>query len=392
VSAPHLRPSVVIMVETATIYGRRILHGITRYLRSHEPWSVFLEQHELGVEPPPWLGRWKGQGLITRVMTPEFAVWLRKSKLAVVDLNDRIGNAGLPRINSDDEAIGRLAAEHLLDRGFRSFGYCGFSNELWAERRRFGFMQRLTEAGFTSAEFASPWVMSRTESWERQQEQINAWLTPLPRPLGLFACNDMRGQHVLDACTRLNWSVPEEAAVIGVDDDALLCELCDPPLSSVIPSAERIGYEAAELLDQQMRGQPVESADRYLPPVGVFTRQSTDVLAIDDPQTAAAVRFIREQACAGATVSDLLKAVPQSRTVLERKFRKYLGRSPQAEIRNVQIKRARQLLAETDLKLDRIAELCGFEHPEYLSVVFKRETGDTPGQYRRSAHAAPKRS
>jgi LacI family transcriptional regulator len=389
---PHHRPSVVIMVETATIYGRRILHGITRYLRSHEPWSVFLEQHELGVEPPPWLGRWKGQGLITRVMTPEFAVWLRKSKLAVVDLNDRIGNAGFSRINSDDDAIGRLAAEHLLDRGFRSFGYCGFSYELWAERRRLGFSQRLAEAGFPCAAFESAWVMSRTGSWERQQEQINAWLIQLPRPVGLFACNDMRGQHVLDACTRLGWSVPEEAAVVGVDDDALLCELCDPPLSSVIPSAERLGYEAAELLDQLMRGQAPTGADRFLPPVGVSTRQSTDVLAIDDPQTAAAVRFIREQACQGATVADILRAVPQSRTALERKFRKYLGRSPQSEIRNVHIKRARQLLAETDLKLDRIAELCGFEHPEYLSVVFKRETGQTPGHYRRSAHAAPKRS
>jgi len=383
---------VVIMVETATIYGRRILHGITRYLRSHEPWSVFLEQHELGADPPPWLHRWKGQGLITRVMTEEFAAWLKKSKLAVVDLNDRIGNAGFSRINSDDDAIGRLAAEHLLDRGFRSFGFCGFTHELWADRRRAGFARRLADAGFECAGFDSPWVMSRTASWERQQEQITTWLAGLPRPVGLFACNDMRGQHVLDACTRLGWSVPEEAAVVGVDDDALLCELCDPPLSSVIPSSERLGYEAAELLDQLMRGEVVDAADRFLPPVGVFTRQSTDVLAIDDSQTAAAVRFIREQACQGASVADVLRAVPQSRTALERKFRKYLGRSPQGEIRNVQIKRARQLLAETDLKLDRIAELTGFQHPEYLSVVFKRETGQTPGQYRRSALAAPKRS
>jgi LacI family transcriptional regulator len=235
--------------------------------------------------------------------------------------------------------------------------------------------------------------MSKTASWEQQWEQIAKCLRGLPRPVGIFACNDMRGQQVLDACTRLGWSVPEEAAVVGVDDDALLCELSDPPLSSVIPSAERLGYEAAELLDQLMRGEAQPTvADRFLPPVGVSTRQSTDVLAIDDPQTAAAVRFIREQACQGATVADILKAVPQSRTALERKFRKYLGRSPQSEIRNVQIKRAKQLLAETDLKLDRIAELTGFEHPEYLSVVFKRETGQTPGHFRRSAHAAPKRS
>jgi LacI family transcriptional regulator len=381
------------MVETATIYGRRILHGITRYLRSHEPWSVFLEQHELGAEPPPWLNRWKGQGLITRVMSDELALWLRRnSTLAVVDLNDRMTGVGFPRINSDDEAIGRLAAEHLLDRGFRSFGYCGFQGELWADRRQVGFVQRLAEAGCTCAGFESPWAMPRRASWEHQQDQITAWLSSLSRPVGLLACNDMRGQHVLDACSRLGWSVPEEAAVIGVDDDALLCELSDPPLSSVIPNAERLGYEAAELLDQLMQGQTLAPTERFLPPVGVCTRQSTDVLAIDDPQTAAAVRFIREHACQGASVTDVLRAVPQSRTVLERKFRKYLGRSPQAEIRNVQIKRAKQLLAETDLKLERIAELTGFQHPEYLSVVFKRETGQTPGQFRRSALATPKRT
>uniref|UniRef100_A0A7C2JYV1 DNA-binding transcriptional regulator n=1 Tax=Schlesneria paludicola TaxID=360056 RepID=A0A7C2JYV1_9PLAN len=380
------------MVETATIYGRRILHGITRYLRSHEPWSVFLEQHELGAEPPPWLSRWRGQGVITRVMSGEFAAWLRKTKLAVVDLNDRIPNVGFPRINSDDETIGRLAAEHLLDRGFRSFGYCGFSGELWADRRQAGFARRLAAAGFECTTFQSPWVMPRTATWERQQEQITTWLSSLSRPVGLLTCNDMRGQHVLDACTRLGWSVPEEAAVIGVDDDALLCELCEPPLSSVIPNPERLGYEAAELLDQLMRGETATAEDRFLPPVGVSTRQSTDVLAIDDPQTAAAVRFIREHACQGAGVADVLLAVPQSRTALERKFRKYLGRSPQAEIRNVQIKRAKQLLAETDLKLDRIAELTGFEHPEYLSVVFKRITGQTPGQFRRGALATPHRA
>src|SRR6185437_15012889 len=191
------------------------------------------------------------------------------------------------------------------------------------------------------------------------------------------------GQHVLDACQRVNLSVPEEVAVIGADNDMLLCELCDPPLSSVVPNPERIGYEAAALLDRLMRGEKPPSMHLWIEPLGVTTRQSTDVLAIDDPHIAVAVRYIRENACAGATVPDLLQQVPLSRTLLERQFRKYLGRSPQAEIRAVQLKRVKQLLAETDLSLERIAELAGYEHPEYMSVVFKRETGQTPGHYRR---------
>jgi len=385
------RPSVVIMIETATIYGRRLLQGITSYLRSHEPWSVFLEQHELGAEPPAWLRRWKGDGLITRVMTPEFAAWLKQQHLPVIDLNDRLPSSGFPRINSDDQHIGRLAAEHLLERGFQHFGYCGFSEELWSDRRRDGFRDTIADQGVTFSTFDTPWAMPKTASWDRQQEQIAEWLVTLPRPAGLMCCNDMRGQHVLDACTRLGWSVPEEAAVIGVDDDELLCELSDPPLSSVRPNPERIGYLAAALLDSWMQGRAPDAQEEVLPPLGVATRQSSDVLAIDDPQIAAAVRYIRESACRGISVTDVLRTVPQSRTMLERKFRKFLGRSPQAEIRHVQIKRARQLLAETDLKLERIAELTGFQHPEYLSVVFKREVGQTPGEFRRSATSPGKR-
>lgn len=379
------RPSVVIMVETATVYGRTVLQGITRFLRSHEPWSVFLEQHELGAPPPPWLRRWKGDGLITRVMNDELFSWLHRARFPVVDLNDRLPQQGFPRINSDDAQIGRLAAEHLLDRGFRQFAYCGFNGELWADRRLMGFKAALAEQNLACSVFQTPWQMPQTASWERQQAQIAEWLANLPRPLGIMACNDMRGQHVLDVCSRLGWSVPEEAAVIGVDDDVLLCELCDPPLSSVRPNSERVGYEAAALLDQWMRGEHPGETLTMIPPLGVATRQSTDVLAIDDPQIAAAVRFIREHACRGVTVAEVLRQLPQSRTILERKFRKFLGRSPQAEIRHVQIKRAKQLLAETELKLERIAQLTGFQHPEYLSVVFKRETGITPGEFRRSA-------
>ncbi|HZK82552.1 MAG TPA: helix-turn-helix domain-containing protein, partial [Humisphaera sp.] len=194
--------------------------------------------------------------------------------------------------------------------------------------------------------------------------------------------------HVLDACQRVDLSVPEEAAVIGVDDDAVLCNLCHPPLSSVVPNAERVGYEAAGLLDRMMNGHKPPSEPMLIPPLGVTTRQSSDVLAIDDRTVAAALRFIRERACGGCSMKDLLRHVPMSRSLLERRFRDYLGRSPQAEIRAVQLKRVRQLLAESDLSLDQIAPLAGYSHPEYMSVVFKRETGQTPGQYRAATNPA----
>jgi LacI family transcriptional regulator len=373
------------MIETSLAYGRQLLRGIIRYRRTHRPWSVFFELRELGASPPPWLADWQGDGIICRPTTPALAEQLRKKRIPVVNLNDVHTGLGLPLIESDQEGIGRLAAEHLLERGFRHFGFCGFTGHEWSSKRQQGFASRLTQSGGILAVYRSPWGGPSAHPWEQEQGQIGDWLRALPRPAGIMACNDMRGQHVLDACQRVQLSVPEEIAVIGVDDDVLLCELSDPPLSSVVPNAERIGYEAATLLDRLMAGEKPAQREWRVAALGVTTRQSTDVLAIDDPQVAAALRYIREQACSGATVADVLRQVPLSRTILERRFRKYLGRSPQGEIRAVQLKRIRQLLAETDLRLDRIAELAGFEHSEYMSVVFKRQTGQTPGQYRRQA-------
>jgi LacI family transcriptional regulator len=177
--------------------------------------------------------------------------------------------------------------------------------------------------------------------------------------------------------------VPEEVAVVGVDNEEIFCELCNPALSSVAPDAERIGYQAAELLDQLMSGQAPLSQRILIDPLHIVTRRSSDTLAIKDRTVAAALRFISEQALHGCTVTEVVNFARVSRSFLERRFRQHLKRSPQAEIRRVQVSRIKQLLTETDFTLERISELSGFEHPEYMSVVFKRLSGQTPGQYRK---------
>jgi LacI family transcriptional regulator len=379
------RLHVALTVETATIYGRQILRGITRYLRSHQPWSIFSVQRDQLAPTPTWLKDWRGDGIICRLINRKFAEQLRRSKIPVVNLNDICDGLGAPRILSDNAAIARLAAEHLLERGFRHFAFCGFAGQHWSRERCDGFVARLKQAGLSCQVYESTWTGPRAHPWEQEQTQISRWLQALPKPAGVMACNDIRGQYVLDACQRGNLAVPEEIAVIGVDNDEVLCEICDPPLSSVVPNPERIGYEAAALLDRLMAGGKPAQPEWRIEPLGVVTRHSTDVLAIEDRQVAAAVRYIREHACDGARVRDLLAHIPLARTILERRFRKYLGHSPQAEIRTVQLKRVKELLLETDLPLARIAEMAGFEHPEYMSVVFKRETGQTPGGFRRHA-------
>jgi LacI family transcriptional regulator len=199
-----------------------------------------------------------------------------------------------------------------------------------------------------------------------------------------MTCNDVRGQHVLDACGLVRAHVPDEIAVVGVDNAETLCELSNPPLSSVMPNAERIGFESAALLDRLMAGESAPTLNLLIEPVEVVTRRSSDVFAVEDTLVARAMRFIREHACQGIKVADVLRESHCSRSVLERRFRESLGRSPQVELRTIQLRRVKELLVETDWTLARIAEAVGIEHPEYLSVIFKRDTGQTPSQFRQT--------
>jgi LacI family transcriptional regulator len=377
------RRRVALIVEMSGVYGRRILEGIAKYQRTHQLWSVFLEQRELRAPPPPWLLHRPWDGIICRSTTPALARAFLRRGIPAVDMNDLHGNLGLPRVGSDMAAIGRMGGEHLLDRGFRAFAFCGFSREAWSAGRCRGFRETLHEAGFDCAVYESAWHGPHVPVWDKDQQRLAVWLRGLPKPLGLMTCNDLRGQQVLNACHSLDLNVPEEMAVVGVDNEQVLCELCDPPLSSVAPNPERIGYEAAALLDRLMGGGIAPADEMLIPPLAVVARHSSDVTRIDDPDVAAALSFIRKNACSGMSVEQVVAHVAVSRSILERRFRKHVGHSPQAEIRRVQLNRVKQLLVESDLSLESIARLAGYIHPEYMSVVFKRVTGTTPGQYRR---------
>lgn len=382
------RPKVALLIEMSGIYGRQILDGIARYVRSHRPWSVFLEQRELRAPPPPWLLRAQWDGILCRSTDRRLARTLLKRKIPTIDLNDIYGDLGLLRIWSDHREIGRIGAEHLLERGFQHFAFCGFAKETWSDLRCEGFVKTIRAARHSCELYRSPCSGSHAPEWTADQENIGRWISGLPKPVGLMACNDVRGQQVLNACRSVGVAVPEEVAVVGVDNEKVLCELCEPPLSSVAPNPERIGYEAAELLDRLMAGDALPMDERLIAPIGVVVRQSTDVLGIADPEIAAAVQYIREHACSGVTMRDVVGHLAVSRSLLERRFRKFVGRSPQEEIRLVRLKRAKQLLTETDLTLDAIAKLAGYIHPEYMSVVFKRMTGQTPGEFRRQVQRA----
>ena len=216
--------------------------------------------------PPTWLAGWAGDGVISRSSDPGMADLVRRRGLPAVDLTDIRGDLGLPRIWTDHAAVGAEAAAHLLDRGFTRFGFCGFSGHEWSAIRRDAFLAATAHVDDHVPVFETPWDPRVTRPLDEGHEDLCHWLAALPKPVGVMACNDLRGQHVLDACRRLGLAVPEQVAVTGVDDDDLLCRLCDPPLSSVVPDAERIGYEAAAALDTLMRGEPLGWDELVIPP------------------------------------------------------------------------------------------------------------------------------
>jgi LacI family transcriptional regulator len=284
--------------------------------------------------------------------------------------------------------IAQLAARHLVDRGFKTLAYCGEPQFNWSKWREASFVSFAKEAGCQYFLFEGKSQHDKDYSWNRERTRLKAWVESLPKPLGVMACYDFKGQQLLDVCRELGVAVPEQVAVIGVDNDARLCRLCTPPLSSVIPDTHRTGYEAAQLLDSLMRGKPVPTEATLIPPIGIAERQSTDAYALDDPDIVTAMRFIREHACDGITVADVLRVVPLSRRKLEQRFLKLVRRTPYAEISRIRMERAGRLLRETSLPLAEIARRAGFTDPLYLSRAFKKHVGVSPRAYRKDAHIA----
>lgn len=378
-------PHVALLVETSRSYGRNVLQGVVRHLNEHGPWSVYFQPHGLESPPPRWLKGWKGDGIVARVNNRRMAQAVRQTGLPVVDLRLAVPDLRFPSVGIDNRAVVRLAFDHLVTNGFTQFGFCSppRSQIFWMNLRRDFFQELVVAAGFPCYIFEVP-SGRHSATWEEEQELIAAWVSRLPKPIGVMASNDDLGQRVLDACRRVNALVPEEVAVVGVDNDEILCLISSPPLSSVDINAQQVGYEAAALLERMMAGALVPMEPLLLAPRGVVARESTDVLTTEDRELAGAIRFIREHACEGLCVKELLRVSGISRRSLERRIRKRLQRSPKDEIVRVQIERAKQLLLSTNLPATAIAEKCGFSESKYFSQVFHAKVGLPPGAYRKS--------
>lgn len=381
---------VALLIEATNAYARGLLHGIAKYNHDHARWTVYFEPHAPDQPPPKWLQHWKGHGIIARIANVRMAKAVLELGLPVVELRRLYKFKNVPSVGPDNLLVAELAAQHLRERGLRNFGFYGFppGADPPLDTRAAAFQQAVERLGCTASLFRA----DRNLPWEAEQKQLIQWVKSLPKPVGIMACTDERGLQVLRACMLAGLKVPDQVAVIGAGNDDCICDLCEPPLTSVDLAPESIGYEAAALLDRMMSGKRPPQWHIQVPPRGIITRPSTDVLATDDSAVAEALRFIRTRACAGIRVTDVLKSVHLSRSALEPRLKKVIGRSIHQEIRRVRLERAKDLLATTDLPIKQIADQTGFRTVQYLARVFRSQVGQTPAAYRkkmRRLHLSP---
>ncbi|MGE5296864.1 MAG: substrate-binding domain-containing protein [Solirubrobacterales bacterium] len=384
---------VLLMLGCSRASERGMLRGVVNYCRFHSPWVLYREPPFY--RKPPYHGQLRPARTRTRLRDQGFdgvitfaaneaqlrTIVPQGFPAVVLPIEEKI--PGCCCIMERVSTVGRMGAEHFLDRGFARFAFCGYDHMFWSRIRQDGFVRRVVQAGFTVCVYEPPRPSNRV-TWEAEQTSMAAWLRSLPKPAGLMVCNDDRAQQAVEAIKASQIRVPDEIAILGVDDDDMICELTHPPLSSIAMNFEQAGYEAAAQLDRQMAGDAARK-DIHLRPTHVHTRQSTDVLAVEDPIVAKALRFIRTHVGSVVSVDDVVEATSTSRRLLERHFKEVVGATVYREIQRTHVERACRMLAETNWSLTEIAQRCGFSNPVHFSIAFKRHMRMTPQQHRRTA-------
>jgi len=379
-------PRVLLLIETSSAYDRRLLLGISKYVKLHGPWIFFespphyyCRDHDGKIKVSSWVKNCGVNGII--VCEPWKTDEILSLGLPTITSPDRIQN--LPALITDSAATARIAAEHLLSCGFRNFAYCGFDELEWSRARGEYFARFIAEAGFETHVYRRSKLQAQ-RSWDREQGFLADWLKSLTKPVGLMACNDYRGGQLTEICRIIGLDVPGDIGILGVDNDELFCEFSDPPLSSVPLAAERAGYEAAELLDKLMAGKKKMAGQTIVDRPGfVVARQSTNILAIKDREIAEVVRYIRDHFNVSFSVSQVADEVAMSRRSLERRFRKALGCTVKSEINRVRVERLCSMLAETTQSVSEIAMSFGFPSVDHISRYFRRNKGMSPLTYRK---------
>ena len=387
---------IALVYDARSAYDLKVMAGVAVYLQAnrHQPsYSVYIvEQSTLKDWPPAHMRAWHGDGIIADVDDPAVAYCVGQCHLPTVAFGcgsrETIRESAIPYFHTNSKAIARVAADHLLERGFRSFGYCGYAPARgtgWSQEREHAFVDYVRRQGGSCAVFRER--RRPAHEWAATEPGLSEWLWRLPKPVGVMAAHDDLGRHVLEACRAYDLRVPQEVSVIGVDNNELLCLLSTPALSSVEQGARGLGYRAAMLLDELIlsRGARPRQGHFTVDPVAVVTRCSTDVLAITDAKVAQAMTFIQEHACERIKVPQVAASVAIPRSGLEKRFASVLGSTIRTAIKRAQLERTRRLVLETDLPLKQIAGETGFRSVPHMTTLYVCAFGVTPARHRRQS-------
>lgn len=363
-------------------YGQDFLKGIAQYVQSHHDWDCAIVSHwqEDHEDFRATLQEWPCDGLIVQLFSDDFARLLMQVSMPVVNISSYHDDWPFLTVMEDNRAIGEMAAQYFAERGYRQFVFIGETEPAYSRWRREGFSAEVERQGFERPKVYEAASFVSAE----HGEALTGWLDPLPKPLAMLTSNDVMARQVTRALLKQGIAVPEQVAVMGVDNDVATCELLTVPITSIDRNAEPIGYEAARVLDELMEGQSAPEHTILVPPKGVVERASTQQLAVDDPEMVAALQYIREHLDdASLTIEEVAAAAGMSQRSLERRFRKLLGRTPRRELIRCRLDCAARLLRETDLNLDGIAKASGFADSTYLCRSFKQDRDLTPIEYRK---------
>lgn len=377
---------VAAIIETSTQYGRNLIRGIARYGRLHD-WQLHFEYRGKTAAEPDWLADFKGDGVITTSPDQTHSQSLTKKGIPVVDLLNTLQDADGEHllVDSNHRAVGRLAADHFIEKGHRHFAFLGYSDHSVSREREIGFTQRLAERGHVPLSHHTPERKART--FEAMHGGDEWFIASLPKPCALFCCWDEVAFRAVQSALEQGIAVPENLAVLGVDNDPVFISTSRVPLSSIDPDIIRMGFLTASWLGEMMDGRPLKniSLDRLVPPKGLITRQSSALEAVEDPLVRRFLALLRQQRPGMLTIEELSRDCHVSRRLLEQRVKEVTGKTPRQLLSQTLVDGIQRFLSQTDYTLAHIADLLGFEHAERLSHLFRRQTGMTPGEFRKTA-------
>lgn len=372
---------IALLVETNVHRGRGVLSGIYRYARPNKPW--FVRACPPTHEALKAVKAWQPQGIIIHMAGADLEAELEKFDVPVVCVSNAVRGMSFPYVCFDDVAVGAMGAEHYLTKGFSNFAFFGSSTNRSSQQREEGFQKSLRSAGMSCRCFYEPHFSPEQEQWGEAMEELGRWLVGLPKPAALMGYTDSYALMASEACLQTGIKVPSEIAILGADNDELICNRAYPTLSSIDLDAQTAGYMAARLLERGMAGRKVPRRPVWIRPTRVVTRESSDVLAVSDPYVVQAEEYIRSHVSGKLTVNDVAKIVPISRRALEKRFQAALRRTPLQEIQRVRVLRAQELLLSTEMSVSAVAKAAGFRNTRHFWENFRRHTGLKPLQFRR---------